>query len=341
MIYLWIVIPTIIAIILPDNSGLTTQRGYSPIDTAVFTYFGVVLCIVFSGFVLIYSLKVIEPRIVNKMIPLISKKEINTIVFLKYNFELFSTFVIILVGLLITGVQEIINPNNSFWETNNTIIILLLLLLCSFVLSYGIIYRGMFREHIALKRTLFMYEKEIEKYSVMPIFEVDKSVYKNYANELENLQKEIDKIWSLSDIWGYAENQLFERFLGIFKIRSSLKESKQNNLFNKLINADFIFENELTNELINTTENIKKLELEIIAQQQEISWNETKKVNCEKRVSDLEMKVDSANKSIFELEKTLHNRIFELKEYFNTLKIELKNAYNIGKRFKNFDKTKI
>lgn len=342
LVYFWTIVPLIVAVVLPGAFDSTSNLMYSPMDTAVFTYFGIVLCIVFSGFVLVYSLKVIEPRIQTKIVVLMKKDEIiRPSMFLWFNIELVVTLTFIVIGFLSIGVVEISNPESGFWENNNSIIILLLLLLCSFVLSYGIIYRGVFREHLALKRTLYLYEKEIEKYSVMPVLEVDNTIFYKYAEELDNLQIEIDKIWNLEDLWKIPEdfsNNLFERFSNIFKLKTNTPARESNYSLNKLINADFVFENELTNELLESEEKIRRLTNELEDQGKVLRSIESEKESIKKNLSALKDGIETVKRNIIWLNKELNDKVQYLREYYNTLKFELKNAYNIGRSIKQIKK---
>ena len=165
------------------------------------------------------------------------------------------------------------------WSANDTATILLLIVLSSFVVSYGVICRGLFRDYDALKKDLEDCEDEIREFNAPFLFEPVDEALSEYGSQLTKIL--------VHD--GRRRNWLF------FPFRWKGRDSQQVALdeMTKLTAEDEILEPELVGEIF---EAIKSL-------------NQTRAVilNLEKTDEEIKQEVTKLKQNGEELDIRLQN----------------------------------
>lgn len=173
----------------------------NPWKVVYFTFFGIVLLLILAGLAIVYTTRVIEPRFDRYL-----DKQKSTIHSISANIEIFLllalTFSMLVLGEIARSFDLSI-PN--LWVTPNTGLILMLAILNSFVVAYGLVFKGVEKDREAMRRELDRYELDIQKYEELPITEIESDEIGRFRQELEKLQNDIDNKWKEADFWEEIE----------------------------------------------------------------------------------------------------------------------------------------
>ena len=301
IIYFLSAIPLFIAFLMglfnKDSISQLQSNMNNPWQSILYTYFGVVLCIIIAGFVFLYCSKIIEPRHkafyvrFNRNIADIKDGDRKVLSIIKANIE----FVIILITFIslffLFDIIKYIFPSfPTIWGDKSTLAILFLIIITSFVVAYGLMYRGMFRDHNALKNELQAYENEIQRYSAFPVVEISNEEFDRYKDELEKLQTEIDRIWNDDRFWKKTlDASIFLRpYTSILKDifpDEDEKNIREDDYFN-YINADELLEADLVTEINSTIQKIEEVRQGIR--------------NCKKEIEELEIDIEKLHSSVLD-----------------------------------------
>jgi hypothetical protein len=191
--YLWALVPigfAYLASLAPAGRGVGGQAP-DPSESLLYTYFGVVLAVVVAGFVLVYAIKVLEPRqraLLMEDSPTLGRT-------LRANAELMGVITLLLAVLLSDLWSPLLSNASSPWAVRSTLSVGLLMLVNGFILSYGLLFRGAYRDLDVLKAEAQAYEVQSQAYAALPSVSNLSEDTVRFQEELATLQTDLTRRW--------------------------------------------------------------------------------------------------------------------------------------------------
>lgn len=192
--YLWALVPVgfaYLASLAPVSGSGVQDRAPDPSESLLYTYFGVVLAVVVAGFVLVYALKVVEPR----HRALLEEESRGLGRSLRANAELVGVIALLLAVLLSDLWKPLLSNGSSPWATRSTLAFGLLMLVNGFILSYGLLFRGAYRDLDVLKAEVQAYEVQSQAYAALPSVSNLSDDTLRFQEELATLQADLTRRW--------------------------------------------------------------------------------------------------------------------------------------------------
>jgi hypothetical protein len=176
------------------------QMAADPWLTVVYTYFGVVVCVALSGLAFIYTTKVIEPRYTGEQEPATAIRS-RALHFVRMNFEIALLLGAVIATWIASDVAGGFGRAWSAWGGSSTIGTLLMVLTSAFVVAYGMMFKGILREHVALRNEVQAIERESQLYLALPSIATTDDSVARFRSELSALHQEIASHWAEAAFW--------------------------------------------------------------------------------------------------------------------------------------------
>ncbi len=234
LIYSWALLPLGLASLLALSGARNTASlrsiALDPWKAMLYTYLGVALTIVVSGFALLYTCFIVQGRL---------SAPHSTFASLRLHAELALILLATVLILLIRAASGA-SLGTPHTDLSRPLLWTLALLAIGFVVAYGLIYKGIFKDQRVLRRQLIALDDAIERYSGLPAVETSDPEAREYRTFLKQLQERFERQWERID---FDPRDLgFSPHLGrIFPARHRRTLSP--------IGMDFLFEPELTAQL--------------------------------------------------------------------------------------------
>jgi len=313
LFYVWSTIPMGIAILFALSeraSGEETSRLLTdPWQSMFFTLIGVVAAVTIAGFVLLYLCRVVQARVAAGRGGPISQ-----------NAELVVVGILLVGWIASSGTSgaagwEIVPP----WSTESVAGPLFLQLVAGFVVSYGLLYKGLNLDYRAMVRDAQDYDIEIQKYNAYPAIPLVDEEAANYRDELRDLYSQIERRWS--DL----EEELFSR--GLLRGIRTLGRLGAPKVY---LGADLILEPELVQQLEHGVSEASALAVEGEKLVQEIRNLEARieRLNRELRAVDVER--HQIERTIYDEEVAARTQVARLRRYYGTLAVRLETSFKLG-----------
>lgn len=188
-IYFWSLIPLLLAFLV--SRGAVTAGPTLPdvSKSLLYTYFGVVICILCTGFCILYCTRIVEPRL-RRVFTEAEPPSLGRS--LSLNFEL---ILLLIILASVFGAWELVPGATSPWASSEVAVGMLLAALNALVVAYASIYRGTFREFDLLRHEVRRYDDEIQRYSGVPLLEYDDDEVNRFRDDLRTLNRELETAW--------------------------------------------------------------------------------------------------------------------------------------------------
>lgn len=201
--YVWLAVPIALAVVIgiAEEAALPAAAAKllrDPWQSLLFTYLGFVACILSTGFAVLYTAQIIEPRRKN----LASGSTLTVSSTVKANIELLALVVITfatlatIISIDLVGIAQ--GPTRVYL---GLVVATDLVLITSLTLAHAVIYRGAFRDFAALRFEVAEYEDEMQRYSALPALSEDDDERDRYREQLRQLQDRVDSAWNTADFW--------------------------------------------------------------------------------------------------------------------------------------------
>jgi hypothetical protein len=202
MLYLWLVVPAAAAALFGLGGDAVARTDFSvlgdPAQTFEYTFLGLVLCVAIAAAILLYAVFVIGPRHRRYL----GEETLTARTAVLMNVELAAFLGAMIVLVVFPDLLRAAFPGiPSIWQRGATAGIWLLPALGGFAVSYGVIYKGIFRDHTGIKREVQNLFDELERGSFFSASDGPEEDAARWRSSLATLRKEVEDKWEKVDLW--------------------------------------------------------------------------------------------------------------------------------------------
>ncbi|MGA2623842.1 MAG: hypothetical protein ABSF91_08325 [Bacteroidota bacterium] len=344
-IYLWMVIPFLLGAFFylglknPDYLSFLSQirsqgmmsNALFPWNSILFTYLGVVICMVITAFGTVYIVKVVQPRLVSN-----GKNEQLTI--LKAAGANLEIIVVALLILAATIVYDVVHSNlpslPALWSPNAMAMVFIFVIANSVALGYGISFRGLYRDSESYKEEIQKYEVEMQRYSALPSIQEPDNNWQEFESRLKELEQEVNKVWQTADFYSVPLTSYpIVSYIAAGAGRV-LTESEREGIAEKsqfgFTKYDALYESDLSAALTEAFERIISLrqsKQRMISQIEE--FNKQLQLSSEKERTTLDT-MDILAQQVVDVERRSNNEIATISREFMGILTRASNALQVG-----------
>ncbi len=283
-------------------SAVELRDGLSSLSVMLYTYLGSVIGVAVSGLVLVYVFHVIGPR----QERLAQNESWRVKDLLKANFEL--CFIVILflvvlvfsdalnwmVGIILGGPDS--PTDNYIWTAGRLTGPVFLLLINALCVSYGLLYRGMFRSDSAHRKILAKIETTIQRYAEHPILALPSDQFDSFSQELKQINRDVDAIYANLELEAFRDiEQISASLPGLRKLSFSLSGDSQRHVRHTpsslFVTGDELFAQDLVGK-IKACEQTQSVTLA------ELTFAEQKLVNQATKADDARLELGQIRSAI-------------------------------------------
>jgi hypothetical protein len=193
--YLWSMVPLLLAFLFSRTPAAVAAKLPDVSTSLLYTYFGVVICVLWAAFAILYCSRVMEPRVRR----VVTEGVTGIMATLRVNGEIVVLLVLLTAVFVASDFFPPTSPATGPWSGARMLAPLLLSALTGLVVAYAMIYRGAFRDWDALKQEVGRYEDEMQKYSGAPLLVHDEDELSRFREELRQLREDLDAAWRRMD----------------------------------------------------------------------------------------------------------------------------------------------
>lgn len=216
-----------------SNSGLQIGDPYLEL---FFSLLGMILSIAIAGAILLYVVNVIRPR-------LESEHSSSRPAALKHIEFTLCLAALVGVFLMPIGDQSV---TRHLWPPSSPLGTALLAVVVGFAVSYGLIFRGYFRDLRTLDREVSQRDEIIRQFSSLPAIVSDDHERELYLRMVRDLDDHLDKLWAEAE----RASPWFDGSSLVMSAEQPGASSTLENLLRHIVPIDYVLAPEATAELL-------------------------------------------------------------------------------------------
>lgn len=262
VLYLWVVVSALAAVFFGLGGNAAPRADLAvlddPVQTLTYTFLGLVLCVAIAAAILLYVVFVVGPRHRRYL----GEEPIGGRAAIWMNIELAAFLASMIVLVIAPDLLRAAIPGiPSIWQKGATAGIWLLPALGGFAVSYGLIYKGVFRDHNGIKREVQSLFENLDTASSFSSNDGEEDSAARWSSAFAHLRQEIEDKWENVDLWtrpAVRFRLLRFRWSTLKELMNPPAERTSQGGFDITV-ADVLFEPQLAEEVNQVLEEVAEL----------------------------------------------------------------------------------